>query len=74
MNFQKQYELLLNLPPQARAEGSSEAEELARNKFWWNRAESNRRPKSFTRVVDKLWVSLVLLRRFTKDIYAVANS
>jgi len=35
MNFQKQYELLLNLPPQARAEGSSEAEELARNKFWW---------------------------------------
>ena len=35
MNFQKQYNLLFNLPPQARAEGSSEAEELARNEIWW---------------------------------------
>ena len=35
MNFQKQYELLSNLPPQARAIGSSEAEELARNEIWW---------------------------------------
>jgi len=35
MSFQKQYELLLNLPPQARAIGSSEAEELARNEKWW---------------------------------------
>jgi len=35
MNFQKQYELLSNLPPQARRKAPSEAEELARNKFWW---------------------------------------
>jgi hypothetical protein len=35
INFQKQYELLSNLPPQARAIGSSEAEELARNEKWW---------------------------------------
>ena len=45
MNFQKQYELLLNLPPQARAIGSSdlsavasakvEAEQKAINEKWW---------------------------------------
>ena len=35
MNFQKQYNLLLNLPPQARREAPSEAEELARNEKWW---------------------------------------
>ncbi len=35
MNFQKQYELLSNLPPQARRKAPSEAEELARNEVWW---------------------------------------
>ena len=35
MNFQKQYELLSNLPSQARAEGSSEAEQKALNVKWW---------------------------------------
>ena len=35
MNFQKQYELLSNLPPQAIAEGSSEAEQKAINEVWW---------------------------------------
>jgi len=35
MNFQKQYELLSNLPPQARAIGSSEAEQKAINEKWW---------------------------------------
>jgi len=47
INFQKQYELLSNLPPQARAIGSSEAEELARNENWWSRGELNPRPKSY---------------------------
>ena len=46
MKFQKQYELLLNLPPQARAIGSSdlsavalakvEAEQKAISEKWWN--------------------------------------
>lgn len=35
MNFQKQYELLSNLPPQARAIGSSEAEQIKLNTMWW---------------------------------------
>ncbi|MEI8061490.1 MAG: hypothetical protein WCG99_04355 [Candidatus Berkelbacteria bacterium] len=42
MNFQKQYELLSNLPPQARAIGSSDlpagrhgAEQKAINEKWW---------------------------------------
>jgi len=35
MNFQKQYELLSNLPPQARAICSSEAEQKAINEKWW---------------------------------------
>jgi hypothetical protein len=35
MNFQKQYELLSNLPAQARAIGSSEAEQKAINEKWW---------------------------------------
>ena len=60
MNFQKQYELLLNLPPQARAIGSSDlpavalakvgAEQKAINEKWWSRGESNSRPK-------RIWVS-----------------
>ncbi|MEI8061488.1 MAG: zinc ribbon domain-containing protein [Candidatus Berkelbacteria bacterium] len=36
MNFQIQYELLSNLPPQARAIGSSEAEQKAINEKWWS--------------------------------------
>jgi hypothetical protein len=35
MNFQKQYELLSDLPPQARAIGSSGAEQKAINVKWW---------------------------------------
>jgi len=35
MSFQKQYELLSNLPPQTRAIGSSGAEQKAINANWW---------------------------------------
>lgn len=41
MNFQKQYELLSNLSTQARAIGSSEAEQKAINEKWWTCRESN---------------------------------
>ena len=36
LNFQKQYELLSNLPPQARRKAPREAEQIKLNTMWWS--------------------------------------
>ena len=53
MNFQKQYELLLNLPPQARAIDSSGAEQKAINEKWWRWRELHPRPKGQKYIIYK---------------------
>lgn len=42
MNFEKQYELLYNLPAEARAFGSREAASEHLNSLWWTQADLNR--------------------------------
>ena len=44
INFEKQYNLLWNVPAEARATGEGEAFNSWRNTIWWTRLDSNQRP------------------------------